>query len=154
MTVEVSAAPVGTVFVVAATLKRRLASLIYEALILTAILLAGALPLVMISHGWDQFRVRLSLQVWLLFLCGMFYAWQWSGTGQTLPMKTWKLRLVTREGLPVSRGRALARYALAIISIMTLGFGYLWAILDRDNQFLHDRLAGTMLISAAPAATA
>lgn len=136
-----------------ATLQRRLLSLIYEALILVAILFAGSLPLVMISRGWDSAVARTALQAWLLFVCGLFYIGQWSGTGQTLPMKTWKLQLVTHAGLPVSRSRALARYAAALFSILTLGFGYLWAVLDRDRQFLHDRLAGTKLVSAAPAAT-
>jgi uncharacterized RDD family membrane protein YckC len=137
-----------------ATLKRRLLSLIYEALILAAILLAGALPLVMITRGWDHTIARAALQAWLLLLCGVFYAWQWSGNGQTLPMKTWKLRVVRSDGAALSRTRAAARYAAALLSIATLGLGYLWAVLDRDKQFLHDRLAGTRLINDAPAATA
>lgn len=136
-----------------ATLKRRLLSLIYEALILTAILLAGALPLVMLTRGWDHTLARSTLQAWLFLFCGLFYVWQWSVNGQTLPMKTWKLRVVRSDGAPLTRMRAVARYAAALLSIATLGFGYLWAIVDRDKQFLHDRLAGTRLISDAPAAT-
>ncbi len=154
MTAEVPVALAGPCAVTPASLKRRLASLVYEALILAALLLAGALPAVMILRGWDHAVARTVLQVWLLFLCGLFYTGQWSGSGQTLPMKTWKLQLVTRDGLPVSRSRAMARYAAALVSVITLGLGYLWAALDRDQQFLHDRLAGTQLISVAPAATA
>jgi len=28
-----------------------------------------------------------------------------------------------------------------------LGTGYLWALFDRDRQFLHDRLAGTRVFT-------
>ena len=129
-----------------ATLKRRLISLVYEALILAAILMAGSLPLVMLSRNWDPTLARITLQILLVVLCGCFYVWQWSGGGQTLPMKTWKLQLVAADGLPVTRVQALLRYAGTLLSVITLGLGFLWAILDRDQQFLHDRLAGTKLV--------
>jgi uncharacterized RDD family membrane protein YckC len=29
--------------------------------------------------------------------------------------------------------------------------GLLWALVDRDRQFLHDRLAGTRLVAVPPA---
>lgn len=129
-----------------ATIKRRLISLVYEALILAAILMAGSLPIVMLSRNWDPTLARAALQVFLIVLCGCFYVWQWSGSGQTLPMKTWKLQLVTADGLPVTRVQALVRFAGTLLSVTTLGLGFLWAILDRDQQFLHDRLAGTKLV--------
>lgn len=61
-------------------------------------------------------------------------------------MKTWRIRLVTREGLPVRPARVLLRYLLCWPSIVLGGAGILWALFDRDRQFLHDRLAGTRLI--------
>lgn len=131
-----------------AGLRRRFISLLYEALILAAILLAGALPMVMLSSGWPPTLARLSLQAWLVLLCGGFYVWQWRGTGQTLPMKTWRIRLIAQNGLPVSTPRAIARYAAVYLSLATLGLGYLWALIDRDRQFLHDRVAGTRLVAA------
>lgn len=129
-----------------ATLKRRLISLVYEALILAAILLAGTLPVVLITRTWEPAVARITLQLFLVILCGCFYVWQWTGTGQTLPMKTWKLQLVSNEGLPVTCAHALLRYAGALASVSTMGLGFLWAALDRDQQFLHDRLAGTKLV--------
>jgi uncharacterized RDD family membrane protein YckC len=129
-----------------ATLKRRLISLIYESLILAAVLLAGALPAVMLTRTWEQAAARATLQAWLIILCGCFYVWQWAGAGQTLPMKTWKLRLTAQDGSPVSTTRALLRYVAALASTATLGLGFLWALVDRDGQFLHDRLAGTKLV--------
>lgn len=123
-------------------------SLIYESLILAAVVLTAALPLVMITRGWAHLPARTVLQASLLAICAGFYIWQWSGTGQTLPMKTWRLRLVTADGEPVTPRRALIRYLAVLLSLAILGLGFLWALLDRDRQFLHDRLAGTRLVSA------
>ena len=58
------------------------------------------------------------------------------------------MRIVRRDGAPVEVARAALRYALAWISTMTLGAGFLWAWFDRDRQFLHDRLAGTRIVKA------
>jgi uncharacterized RDD family membrane protein YckC len=130
-----------------ASLKRRLLSLIYESLILAALLLAGALPVVMLTRTWDHALARAFLQIWLLFLCGLYYVWQWVHVGQTLPMKTWRLRLVARDGSTVTVARATLRYALALAGTLMFGSGFLWALLDRKRHFLHDRLAGTRIIT-------
>lgn len=138
-----------------ASLRRRLLSLIYEALILAALLLAGALPAVFLTRTWDPALARPLLQVWLLILCGLYYVWQWVDAGQTLPMKTWRLQLVTNDGSPVMMTRAILRYVMAIAGTFMLGLGFLWALIDRDRYFLHDRLAGTRIVmkeGRAPAA--
>lgn len=126
-----------------ATLRRRLISLTYETLLLVAVLLAGALPAVVLTQGWAHSRV--ALQIWLILVSGCFYVRQWSGAGQTLPMKTWRMRLLAQDGTAVKPPRAWARYAAATLSVALLGLGFLWALVDRERQFLHDRLAGTRL---------
>lgn len=130
----------------AASIKRRLLSLIYESLLLAAVLLAGALPIVMLTRGWEHTAARTALQIGLLALCAGFYVGQWTGAGQTLPMKTWKMRLVVSDGSAVGVRRALLRYAVALLGSAALGLGFAWALVDRDRQFLHDRLAGTRLV--------
>ena len=122
-------------------------SLIYETLILAALLLAGALPMAVLTRTWDQAAARPALQIWLLLLCALYYVWQWVRTGQTLPMKTWRLRLVAADGKPVTTARAVCRYALALFSTALCGLGFVWALIDRDRQFLHDRLAGTRIVT-------
>lgn len=130
-----------------ATLKRRLVSLIYEALLLAAVLLAGALPIVVITQGWQPSVARLTLQLALLLLCGFYFVWQWMRTGQTLPMKTWRLRLVAADGARVSAKRAVMRYLAAWAGTLLAGTGFLWALIDHERCFLHDRLAGTRIIN-------
>jgi len=104
--------------------------------------------MVVLTRGWEHTPARATLQAWLVILCGCFYVWQWTGAGQTLPMKTWRLRLVTQDGSPVNSARALARYVAVLASLAALGLGFLWAFVDRDRQFLHDRLAGTRLVTS------
>ncbi len=131
-----------------ATLKRRCISLIYEALILAAVLLAATLPVLLLTRGLPHALARHILQACLLLICGWFYTRQWAGKGQTLPMKTWKIKVVNQQGASLTCKQAWLRYVAALGSVALLGLGFVWALIDRDRQFLHDRLAGTRLVSA------
>jgi uncharacterized RDD family membrane protein YckC len=44
--------------------------------------------------------------------------------------------------------QAVLRYLAAWPSILLFGIGILWFLVDRDKQFLHDRIAGTRIVSA------
>jgi uncharacterized RDD family membrane protein YckC len=129
-------------------LGRRLASALYDVLMVAALLLVATFPFLAAmgdsTSGWR----RHVLQLWVVAVAGGYFTWFWTHGGQTLPMKTWKLRLVRWDGAPVSVGRALHRYLLAVLGLLALGLGFLWALVDRDRQFLHDRLAGTALVDA------
>ena len=129
-----------------ASLARRLLSLLYESLLLAAVLLTGALPFVTVAEHFEPALRRPLFQVYLVALAGTYFVWQWLRSGQTLPMKTWRIRLVTRDGAPLMPRHALARYALALPGSLLLGAGFLWALVDRERQFLHDRLAGTKIM--------
>ena len=129
-----------------AGLTRRLASLGYELLLLVAVLMTGALPFLLATRDLDHAIARPLLQAYLALLGGVYFIWQWWRGGQTLPMKTWRLRLVTREGGPLSPARAATRYALAFAGTLALGAGFAWALVDRNRLFLHDRLAGTTIV--------
>lgn len=130
---------------------RRLASLLYETLVLVALaLIAGLLFLLPLSAltGQDA-TAGASLWAFRLYLFGVFgayFAWFWTHGGQTLPMRAWRLKLVGADDRPVSASRAGLRYVLAWPSVFAAGLGLCWALVDRDRQFLHDRLARTRLI--------
>lgn len=131
---------------------RRFLALVYETLLVAAVAFAGMVPFVVITSSLDP-AVRHPLnQLYLVCLLGVYFVWQWTRGGQTLAMKTWRLKLVTRQGLPIGMGVALRRYAWALAGVLALGAGFLWAFVDRERQFLHDRLAGTKII-VVPATT-
>lgn len=122
----------------------RLASMLYDSILLFGVLwLASAIASPLHPEaGWR----RAFFQAFLVAVIFGYYALFWVRGGQTLAMKTWRIRVTSTAGRPVSLGRALARFALAIPSIGCLGVGLLWALFDKDRQFLHDRLSGTRLV--------
>jgi uncharacterized RDD family membrane protein YckC len=131
---------------VLAPLGRRLLSLIYEALLLAALLWCAALLFGAIEIEAASIHARALFQAYLVLVTGAYFTWQWTHGGQTLPMKTWRLRLVTVLGEAPGRRLAWLRYAIAFAGALAGGLGFLWALVDRDRQFLHDRLAGTRVV--------
>jgi uncharacterized RDD family membrane protein YckC len=131
---------------VLAPLTRRLASLLYEALLLAALLWCAALLFRIIETSLGVVHFRLAFQMYLVVITGAYFIWQWSHGGQTLPMKTWRMRLTAASGEAVSVRLALARYGVALCGTLVFGAAFLWALVDRDRQFLHDRLAGTRIV--------
>ena len=125
-------------------LARRLASIFYEALTSFAVaFFAGALFLVASgARDATQGALRHELQLLVALALGGYYLFCWLRGGQTLAMKAWRLRLVD-----VTPRKALVRLILAAL---LLPVSIVWAIFDRDRQFLHDRLAGTRLIFVPP----
>ena len=129
-----------------AGLVRRLLSLLYEALLLGGVLAFAAMPYVILTRGVEHVIARPLLQFYLVLLAGVYFVWQWRRGGQTLPMKTWHVRLVARDGGALSFRQAVLRYFLALAGSLALGAGFAWAFVDREHQFLHDRLAGTRIV--------
>jgi uncharacterized RDD family membrane protein YckC len=128
---------------------RRLLSLVYELLLLTAVILLAAGVATALGHGIGFDHPRTLMQLIVPSACLGYFAWQWHGRGQTLPMKTWKIRLETPEGERVPVRRALLRAALSVPGYGLFGITVLWALVDREKQFLHDRIAGTGLVTAS-----
>lgn len=131
-------------------LPRRLASVLYDALLLAALVLVATFPFLAVFGDSTQGWQRHVLQGWVVLVAGVYFVGFWTRGGQTLPMKTWHIRVVRRDGAPVSVGRATHRYLLALLGTLAAGLGFAWALFDRDRQFLHDRLAGTALVEAGP----
>jgi len=133
----------------APSIRRRLASMFYEALLLFGVAFLATWVFQFASgtlqiEGWR----RHLLQLFMLAVFAAYFLWCWLRSGQTLAMKTWRIRLVAKNG----HGRlapkaALLRFAYALLLVPTT-IGIFWAMVDRDRQFLHDRLAGSLLIPA------
>ena len=168
-----------------ASLGRRAGALIYEWLLLTALLFVATfalLPLVSPEPAAMAPSAR-TLQLpsvparaftfLALFAVGaLYFVASWTGGRRTLAMKTWRLRLVGPDGAPPDRQRALQRYlaggsarrwpwprtcalrpfGLSAHVVWLVAFNWLWALIDRDRRFLHDRIAGTRLLYDAAGA--
>ena len=118
--------------------------MLYESILLFAVAFiatwlfqfaAGTLQI----EGWR----RHLLQGFILGVFAIYFLWCWLRGGQTLAMKTWRIRVVAKEGhRPLKPATALLRFLCAFLLPLSL----LWVSVDRDRQFLHDRLAGTLLV--------
>jgi uncharacterized RDD family membrane protein YckC len=156
-----------------AGLRRRLASLLYETLLLVALLLvAGFLLLPFVSParpGNAELQAlpmpkRVLSFAWCAGVGAVYFGWFWTRGRRTLAMKTWRLKLADRSGGDLDTKRALGRYLAGWIgplcafatyaifgrwSLLALGLNFLWALVDPERLFLHDRIAGTRLLTSA-----
>jgi uncharacterized RDD family membrane protein YckC len=153
------------------SIRRRLAALVYEALILFGIVFVAGLLFGTLTQQRNGLTHRDLLAAWIALVVGLYFVWCWTHGGQTLPMKTWRLRVVASDGSPVNAVRAVVRYfaawlwflpPLALHPLLHLSLPAtlsaaaawfaLWAAAARvhaGQQFPHDRLAGTRVIAAA-----
>lgn len=128
-----------------AGLVRRLAAMFYDTLLLLAILLVAIALALMFSQG--TFTYHNPFFRTLMFLLSLsFYAWFWLHGGQTLGLKTWRMRVQGRHGGPVTLWRAVLRFIFAIPSLALGGVGFFWMLVDRDRMTLYDRLSGTVTV--------
>ena len=129
------------------TLTRRLLCMLYEGLVVFSILLIGFLmpQIVFNAFGLVMGGRLLLLHIFLLLMT--YFVWCWVNGGQTLPMKTWKMRVANRDGGPLRPTQAILRYLAAWPSFLLGGIGIIWVLFDHDKQFLHDRIAGSRIVS-------
>jgi uncharacterized RDD family membrane protein YckC len=133
-----------------ATLKTRLAAMIYELLLVTAVLFLAAFVFIPLAGDMGATWKRHAFQIYLLAVLFAYFSVFWMRSGQTLAMKTWRIRLVDRDGRLIRLKQALVRFILAFLGLGLFGLSIVWALFDRDRQFLHDRLAGTRLVRVMP----
>jgi len=124
---------------------RRMLCILYESVLLTAVVFSATVAILALFHALGGKVPRTALQLYVIVVVGFYFVPQWRA-GQTLAMKTWRIRVEERDGGRLTYRAALLRYAFAWASLLVLGIGFLWALVDRDRQFLHDRLAGTRLV--------
>lgn len=131
-----------------ASFSRRLASLLYESLLLAAILFVATFVFLSLFGSATEQPKRYFLQLYLWLIAAGYFFSCWLRGGQTLAMRTWDIRLVDRTGATISLQQAIKRYLLATVGLMFFGAGFLWALFDREALFLHDRLTGCQLVNA------
>lgn len=127
-----------------ASLARRAGAIVYDSLLVLALLFLGTVPFLVLRGGAVDPGDRL-YQGTLLLIVGAFYVGYWSRYGRTLGMQSWGLRIETVEGGPPGVWRSTLRFLAAIVSWAPAGLGFWWQLWDRDGLSWHDRLSGTRL---------
>ncbi len=142
--------------------------MLYESLLLFGVVFIAVWIFSTLLQQRHALYLRHGLQYWLFIVLGTYFVWFWTHGGQTLAMKTWRVRLVSVSGAPVSMTRAALRYLLCwlwfvpglllaklldahswLLVAIPAANVFLWAgsaLLDPKRQFIHDRIIGTRLI--------
>lgn len=156
-------------------LRRRLAAFVYEGVLLFGVLMIAGLIYGLATQQRHALVGQHGLQLFLFLVLGLYFTYFWSHGGQTVAMKTWHVRLLSRDGKPVRAARAWLRYVLSWLWFLpALAWAYLtgarsggavalavtigvlgYAMLSRLNpqrQYWHDLLCGTRLVQCQPPA--
>jgi len=149
---------------------RRFSSMMYEGVLLFAVVYLASYLFDTLTQSRSGMTLRAARQFIVFLAIGVYFVVSWRYSGQTLPMKTWNLRLVDKDGQVPRPGRLALRYLLLwpvplaaalLVKGLSLATGlgaldlliilapfsvFLWTWFDRDRLFLHDRLLGTRLV--------
>ena len=133
---------------------RRLAALLYDAVLLAAILIAYTLGALFLAHG--AALVPDAVGAWaylyragLIVLITGYYLLNWLRSGQTLGMRAWHLRAVSEFGKPLSIKAAALRIGFGLLAWAPAALGVLWLYLDPERLAVHDRLSRTRVVRLA-----
>jgi uncharacterized RDD family membrane protein YckC len=126
------------------------ASLLYEFLALIALaFFSVSIFYVLLGDATAGYkRVLLQLFIWLLI--GAYFVRSWMVRGQTLAMRSWKLKLVDEEAHNISLKKAALRYLLSSLNLAFFGLGFLYCFFDGQRRFLHDKLLNINIVDVSP----
>ena len=129
-----------------ASLLRRLGAMLYDSLLVLALLMLATIPFVAIRSGEIvEPDNNLVYQICMMSVIYAFFVFFWSYGGQTLGMRAWRMRLETKDGEVPSVPVASLRFGIAVVSLLAFGLGFLWQLWDKEDLTWHDRFSGTRL---------
>lgn len=132
------------------SIARRLAALIYDLLLVLAILLLGTFPWV-IARGSDGNSINydslgIAYQLYCALLIFGYFVLSWHLKGATLGMKSWRLRLVSDEGATLALPQLLIRASAAPFAWVPLALGVVWQHVDARGRTWHDIVSTTRIV--------
>ena len=128
---------------------KRILALVYDSLLIAAIVLVLSLLLVFVNGGYPESGSFASLiQFFILVFTGpIFYSYFWIvNKGQTTGMQAWKIKLVTTDETELNINKTMLRCLISTISFACLGLGYLWMLYHKDDLSWSDILTKTKVI--------
>lgn len=126
-------------------LGRRLGAVGYDAILLVAVWFVATAALLPFSGGQAIAPGQGWYEAYLLAVAFGYFGWFWTHGGQTLGMRSWRLRLVGDARKSATWGQALLRFAGACVSWLVFGAGFLWVLVDRQGLAWHDHISGTRI---------
>ena len=127
-------------------LLRRFGVMFYDLILLSAVLFFASLLVVLpfgITTGHHLYPLFIA---YVHLVCFLFFGWFWTHGGQTLGLKTWRIRLISESGDAVNWKQALIRYIASLICWLSLGVGFLWCYTNRERLAWNDIWSKTRLV--------
>ncbi len=133
-------------------LGRRLLAIMYDLFLLLALFFIATVVAMVLNRGTIESGQTLYpyYVACLVIISFSFYGWFWTHGGQTLGMKTWKMKLQQSNGHSVTWPLALIRFITAIISWSAAGLGLLWSLFHPQRRTWHDIASNCVLVDLRP----
>lgn len=130
---------------------RRLAALVYDAVLVAALWMAYTGAALLLSHGRALLSEGVGFWVYpyrlgLVLVLAAYCILNWMRSGQTLGMRAWHLQAADANGRRLRLQQAALRFVLSLAAWTPAALGVLWLYLDRDHLALHDRLSRTRVV--------
>ncbi len=129
-----------------ASLIKQFAAMLYDSLLIFAVLFF-ATAIAMIFNQGEAIDTNPLFNLYLLFILFTFYAFFWNMSGQTLGMRVWKIRIVSKLGGNPGWGVSYLRLVFALVSLICFGLGYFWRLFKPYTW--HDKLSQTSIIDVS-----
>lgn len=134
-----------------AGLLRRIGAMIYDALLLAAVLMLVTGLLLFLTGGEAIRHATHPLLLWvhravLVAATVGFFGLFWTRGGQTLGMAAWRVRVEREDGRLLTWRDTVLRLGAALLSWLPAGLGYLWVLFDPQRRAWHDRLTHTRVV--------
>ena len=134
-----------------APLYRRLAAMIYDSLIVFALIILAEFVMTGIyvaTNGEPPGgNIPASIHYSVMFIiCFFYYTHSWLRGGQTIGMKSWRIKLVSEYKPQMRISQCMLRTGVGFFSILVVGLGYWWALFDKRQRSWHDMESMTRII--------
>ena len=124
---------------------RRLASILYDFLLVLAVLIIMSIPFFSFDLQENNL-LKITIQIYYYFITQYFFVWFWVHNQGTLGMKTWKIKIICYNNNRLSYKQAIIRFNVAIFSLLFFGLGFLISFFRKDKKCFHDIISKTALI--------
>lgn len=150
---------------------RRIAAMVYDSLLCFAVFVAASALTLPFTGGKGATEYSLVLTLYFFVIFFLFFGWFWTHGGQTLGMRAWHTKLLTRDGLTITWQRAFFRYLVSLpmwifwlyVALASTKFSNIpllegvpdwvlyalatcWTLIDHLPNNWRDRLTGTYII--------
>ncbi|MEM6998748.1 MAG: RDD family protein [Pseudomonadota bacterium] len=128
---------------------RRLAAIVYDSILLCSVFFFATFILISSLGDGEVASGNYLYNIFLIVIAYLYYSWQWINGRQTLGMRSWGINIINDSGTTLDWKQASLRYIASLLSLALFGFGFLWALFDKNKLAMHDRLSKTKLVIEA-----